>query len=230
MTLNLGNSLFPGLNDKGGIMICGYEWGHSKDDQLRAASGDAPVINPNAITTFSNKTAAHGDKALSWPYDRRIIKWFELWGHPLSREGLGGRFEKCIVQTNWCDTQAHHLAKGYRQKLLDPEQVKNFILHVEKLRPKLIMFMGSVLIDVLQSEQAMKPFMEIAGIETIKLDKIQKDFQGRRFKIGFQSFENCDVVSLPHPSSARGLSDDYMALFREEIGGMIDEVRKSKQA
>ncbi len=31
--LNLGNSIFKGLNDKHGLVICGYEYGWSKSDQ-----------------------------------------------------------------------------------------------------------------------------------------------------------------------------------------------------
>lgn len=226
--LNLGNSLFPGLNDQGGIMICGYEWGDSLADQRRAALEKAPDVNPNAITTFSNKTAAHGAVALSWPYDNRIIKWFGLWGHPLSRQGIGGPFEQCLIQTNWCDTQGHKIEGSIRNKLHDPMQVSNFIHHIDKLKPSLILFMGSAMIDALQSQKVLKPFVGVVGCQTRPIQKVQKAFSGRRFRIGFQSFERCDVVSLPHPSSSRGLSDDYISLFTDEIGARIAGFKKAK--
>lgn len=33
--LNLGNSIFTGFNDKEGLMICGCEWGFSKERSNR---------------------------------------------------------------------------------------------------------------------------------------------------------------------------------------------------
>jgi hypothetical protein len=226
--LNIANSIFPGLNDKRGILICGYEWGYSKKDQELFSAQHPPFFDKSAITTFSNKTPAHGSRALAWKYDNRIHAWFELWGHPLNRQGLGGQFEKCIMQTNWCDTDGHHIEGSYHEKLSDPEQVENFIFHVSEFDPAMIIFMGSAMIDVLQNPKIMPKFMGVVGHETKGLQKIQKDFQGRRFWIGFQNFNRCSIVSLPHPSSSRGLSDKYMALFSNEIGGSISVVKKSK--
>ena len=31
---NIANSVFTGWNDSAGIMLCGYEWGWSKKDQI----------------------------------------------------------------------------------------------------------------------------------------------------------------------------------------------------
>lgn len=227
--LNLGNSIFPGLNEKRGILICGYEWGFSQEDQRLFAGEATPFFDKNAETTFSNKTPAHGDRALAWRYDKRITKWFELWGHPLSREDLGGQFEKCIVQTNWCDTEGHHIAENYYAKLSDPAQVKNFIFHVKELDPSLVLFMGSAMIDVLQSEAVMREFVGVVGRQTSPLQKVQKEFRGRRFRVGFQGFERCNVVSLPHPSSSRGLNNEYIQLFGAEIGNFISLVKLSKR-
>ncbi|MCA6216031.1 hypothetical protein KGA65_05665 [Ideonella sp. B7] len=229
--LNLANSVFPGLNDKRGILICGYEWGFSLDDQrLFAAGNPAPFFDKYAETTFSNKTPAHGDRALGWRYDNRIHRWFELWGNPLNREGLGGVLEKCIVQTNWCNTEGHHIEGSYYAKLSDPAQVDNFLFHISELDPALIIFMGSVMIDVLQNSSILARFSAIVGRETNPLRKVQKEFPGRRFKVGFQSFQRCSVVSLPHPSSSRGLSDSYIALFGDEIGNLISSVRCAKSS
>lgn len=225
--LNLATSIFPGLNDKRGILVCGYEWGMSKKDQ-HAFADNKFFINEAARTTFSNKTSMYGKLALKRPYDRRIIKWFDLWGHKLSTENLGGDFEKCIAQTNWCNTQGHHISESYYTKLSDEAQVNNFIYHVKELDPSLILFMGSAMVDILQSEQVKPKFIEVVGSETSPLRKIQKDFLGIRFKIGLQEFERCNIVSLPHPSSSRGLSDEYIALFKSEIGRLISQVKTSR--
>lgn len=227
--LNIGNSLFKGLNDKRGIVICGYEWGFSKEDQRLFADGNEPPFDPTATTTFSNKVPAYGERALAWRYDKRIIKWFDLWGHPLSRQGLDGAFERCLVQTNWCSTQGHHIEGNYYQKLSQEEHVENFLFHIQTLNPSIILFMGSAMIDVLQVDGVMKGFVKTAGNQ---LDprprKIQKEFAGRRFKISFQSFEHCEVVCLPHPSSSVGLRDHYISLFKEEIGEQIAQVKRAK--
>lgn len=229
--LNLANSVFPGLNDKRGILICGYEWGFSLEDKHLYAEGKpAPFFDKDAETTFSNKTPAHGDRALAWRYDNRIHRWFELWGHPLNRECLGGPFEKCILQTNWCNTQGHHIEGSCYAKLSDPAQVDNFLFHVSELDPALILFMGSVMIDVLQKSSILARFSAIVGAETTPLRKAQKDFSARRFRVGFQSFQRCSIVSLPHPSGSRGLSDSYIALFGNEIGNLISSVRCAKNA
>lgn len=228
MELNTGNSIFDGLNSKRGIMICGYEWGFSKQDQLEDETHTATPENKDARTIFSNKSPRFGDKAFYWKYDNRIIKWFELWGHRLSRDGLGGDFEKTLMQTNWCDTQGHSMPKETHAKLLDKYQVDNFIYHIRELDPSLILFMGSALIQILQNEKVLGRFSEIMGGPTSAPRFIQKEFSGRRFKIGFQSFSRCDIASLPHPSGTRGLSDDYIELYSEEIGGLIKKVKSSK--
>lgn len=227
--LNLAHSIFTGYNDKRGILICGYEWGFSKDDERQLAKGNQlPFFDKDAQTTFSNKTPAYGRRALAWRYDSRINRWFELWGHPLSREDLGGAFEKSIVQSNWCNTMGHKIEGNYYSKLLDPEQVENFFDHIAALEPTIILFMGSVMIDVLQQPQILQRFIDIAGPEISPLEKIQKNFSGRRFKIGFQRFSRCSVVSLPHPSSSRGLRDQYIGLFEKEIGELIASFRNIK--
>lgn len=219
------------MNDKRGILICGYEWGFSQEDQRAFAEGNPPpFFDKDATTTFSNKAPAHGRRALAWRYDKRIHKWFELWGHPLNRDGLGGHFEKCIVQTNWCNTEGHHIEGNYYGKLTDSVQLDNFLFHISELDPALILFMGSAMIDVLQQPSVLHGFVRIVGPETSPLRKIQKSFKGRRFHVGFQSFRRCDIVSLPHPSSSRGLSDEYIALFAQEISGLISPIKLAKCA
>lgn len=227
-TLNLANSLFTGYNNKRGILISGYEWGFSQKDQRLSSKETPPFLDKNATTTFSNKTAAHGPRALAWRYDNRIHKWFELWGHPLNREGLGGSFEKCLVQTNWCNTQGHHMEGSYHKKLSSPVQVDNFLRHIARLEPALILCMGSAMMDILQAPSTLSRFTQIVGPAINPPQKIQKNAKGRRFKIGFQQFERCSIVSLPHPSSSIGLRDDYIALFSPEIGDLIASVRIAK--
>ena len=83
---------------------------------------------------FSNKAAEYGETANGWKYDQRIIFWFELFGHKLNRQGIGGSFEKCLLQTNWCDTQNNKMEGDYWAKLLEPSQIDNFIFHIEMFK------------------------------------------------------------------------------------------------
>lgn len=224
---NIATGIFRGFNDKEGIMICGYEWGGI--DELDESQENSSVNNELGII-FSNKAPHYGDVANSWPYDRRIRNWFELWDHELLREGIGGDFEKCILQTNWCNTQSQNMnGVNYWEKLLAPDQIKNFIDHVKHFRPKLIMFFGTAMANILNDKRALEPFVNIMGSITENLHFPSKIFDGKKFKVGFQSFEKCRVVFLPHPSGSRGLNDDYIKLFSPEISDCIQEVKTFKQ-
>ena len=228
MDLNIGNSIFEGLNDKKGLMICGYEWGYSKEDQRLDELGEDYFYDKDADTIFSNKSPMHGERAFTWRYDNRIIKWFNIWGHTLVREGLGGDFEKCIIQTNWCNTEGNKIEESYYQKLTNPTQIDNFIYHIKTFEPSIIFFMGSEIIDILQDENVLNRFCEIMGNPKEKPYKVQKPFEGRRFKIGFQEFDKCKIISMPHPSSSRGLSDGYISLFTNECSTLISELKAIK--
>lgn len=225
---NIANSVFP-ENKANGLMIVGYEWGYSKKDQESDERGESEPMNVEAEHTFATKHLCHGPKALKWRYDNKIIKWFSLWGHPLSRENPSA-FERSMIQTNWCDTQNNSMnGVSYFHKLTAPDQIDNFIAHVDYFKPKIILFMGSKLIEILQHPPVLERFSTIAGSTVKAPNFIKKEFDGRRFRVGFQSFERCEVVCLPHPSSARSLNDDYIALYSNEIGGLISKFKQQKQ-
>lgn len=217
--LNIGNSLFPGFNDKQGLMLCGYEWGYSKADQEAEGERWTPKGVPHV---FSNKALEYGDVAKEPPYDKRIIKWFSLWGHPLRQDGTGGDFEKCIVQTNWCNSQDHSMKGSYDQKLLAPDQVDNFVSHIRELEPRTILFFGSRILTIMQDASVLGRIEDVIGKKAGSPEfMIQPSFNGKHFKVGFQDFEYAQIACLPHPSGSHGLSDDYIALFSDRIGSLI---------
>lgn len=208
-------------------MLCGYEWGFSKSDQESSLIQEQ---NRSGVPhVFSNKAAEYGDAANSWKYDQRIIYWFELFGHKLNRQETGGDFEKCLLQTNWCDTQNNKMEGDYWSKLLEPSQIDNFIAHIEMFKPRLIFFFGSQIIKILQSEKVLSRLMGVVGLVTESLNFQRKPFDGRAFSIGFQSFKNCKTVCFPHPSGSHGLSDDYIKLFSSEIGKLLQEFKEFKE-
>lgn len=222
--LNLGNALFNGLNDKQGLMICGYEWGWSKEDQEKEEDNS---IDFTRECTFSNKSLRYGESANQWRYDKAIKKWFSLWEHPLNEIGLGADFDKSIVQTNWANSCNNNIVDYSR--FLQPEQIKNFINHVEILRPKIIFFMGRSLIDLLRNEKVWNRFTAIVGPEIQPLKIIQKtEYEGTRFKVFFNYFEDCTVICFPHPSSSRGLSDKYIQMFKPQMHTILSDFKKEK--
>ncbi|MBV5347799.1 hypothetical protein [Lamprocystis purpurea] len=224
---NVGNSIFKGFNDRSGIMLCGYEFGFSKYDQEHP---EKTIRNEGVQYTFSNKSAFFGPRALSWRYDQRVIRWFELWGHKLNRDGNGGGFEKCILQTNWCNTDGNKIDSDYHEKLLAPDQLENFVTHIEAFEPRVIFFLGSKIIQILQDGRVFPLFTKVVGneIQKERLHFETRPFCGRVFRIGFQGFERCTIISLPHPSGTRGLSDEYISLFAPEICGILTEYRQSR--
>ena len=222
---NAGNSIFPGFNDKNGIIICGYEYGYSKNDQLlEKTAKDFVEEELSKINTFYQKS-----KIFNSPYDLKIIKWFRFFGNPLGVSEGNSDFDKCILQTNWCDTQDTNV-KEYEKFLLD-ENISNFVSHMIEFSPSVLIFMGSKQIDYLQNEKVKKPIEDFFGKEISPLRKEIKEFKefkGRKFKIGFQQFERLKIVSFPHPSGSRGLTDEYIKLFSTPINEILSDYKLSK--
>ncbi|OSI18148.1 hypothetical protein [Neisseria dumasiana] len=224
--LNLANSIFPDFNDQNGLMICGYEWGWSKADEAAYEQGEYTLPEEKVEHTFANKALYYGERAKTWRYDNAIKTWFDLWGHPLNEQGLGGAFEKSLLQTNWANTQDR--AVNDYEKFLSPEQVNNFMHHLKTLRPKVIFFMGSKLLNYLNRPEVLPKFKQIMGEEIEPLHYEQKPFEGTRFRVGFQGFEHCQVVCLPHPSASRGLSYGYIELFRPEMNKILADYKAAR--
>ena len=223
---NVATGIFPGFNDKQGIMLCGYEWGGGDEDVTSEAVHADPSVVANLGVIFSNKAAFYGRDANKWRYDERIREWFRIWGHELRRDGLGGDFEKCLLQTNWCDTQAPNMGGvNYQTKLLAPAQVENFIEHLKHFEPRVLMFFGSLMGRLLNATSVAPKVKEFLGADVQSLRYEKLPFNGRRFNVGFQTFERCQVISLPHPSGSRGLSPEYIKLFAPQIGKVISDFK-----
>lgn len=221
--LNVGNSIFPGFNDKHGIMLCGYEWGDSKHDKyLENNHKEAIEEKKSRINTFYEKA-----KIYDSPYDKKIIKWFSFFGHPLGADGGFSSFDKCVLQTNWCDDQGTYVSDY--SKFLSKENSENFLQIVEAFLPRVLIFMGSKQIHYLHDPAVIDRFSEAFGPPTSELVIQSKPFIGRKFKIGFRSFENVNVISLPHPSGTKGLSHEYIKLFSPEINRVLDSYKKFKR-
>ncbi|WP_200377364.1 hypothetical protein [Thiocystis violacea] len=218
-TYNVGNSIFPGFNDKEGIILCGYEYGYSAHDQyLENYHKDEIEKKKQEINTFYSKS-----KIYTSPYDFRIVKWFSFFSHPLGIDNGFSSFDKCLLQTNWCDDQGTYV-NDYA-KFLSEANCRNFLSTMDVFRPRILFFMGSKQIQYLQKPAIKNRFSEIFGEEVSRLDVKLKPFEGRKFKIAFQMFERVQIISFPHPSGTRGLSDNYIKLFSSETKEILDNYR-----
>ncbi|WP_019520778.1 hypothetical protein [Faucicola boevrei] len=221
--LNLANSIFKGLNDKNGLLICGYEHGINPDKQFTGLTDDEIWQRKNAtIFTFANKTPFLGDGFFNfnkYRYDNIVAKWFELWGHSLDRENLGGNFEKSIMQTNISPT-ANKSVEDYN------EISKNFdylITHFEVLQPSLVLFMGRRLTDFINQQDNYEKFIKVVGNEIGQRKMVQKESGG--FQVFFQNFEKCKTVCFPHPSGAK-VAYNYIKQFKPEMDKLLQEYKQ----
>ncbi|MCS4533115.1 hypothetical protein [Neisseria montereyensis] len=223
----VGHSIFPGFNDKQGLMICGYEWGESKSDEKHNIENPDYKIDYSIECTFSNKRLRYGQDADSWPYDRAIKKWFKHWGHPLDNENspLEQDFQKSILQTNWLDEQNNNMdGRHTKQELIDNQE--DFLDLIRQYEPLLIIFVGSKLIQVLNNKAVLPQFEALMGARQSAYT--EKSFGYRKPKFRFQSFQKCQVVCCPHPAYRGGISDEYIDFFKPDMNQLIIEYKKSR--
>lgn len=220
---NVGHSIFPGFNDRGGIVICGYEWGFSAKDE--ALENDAERYAE--VKEHLASTQTFSSKGWDSPYDRRIHKWFSMFGQPLGEDGGFSDFDKCILQTNWCDDMDNQVS-DYEKFLSDANRA-NFLGIMREFRPSLVLFMGIKQIEYLQDARVKPAIEQLAGPEVSPLRFERKEeFDGKKFRLAFQEFENLSIIALPHPSGSMGLSDAYIDLFAAEIGEQIADFKRKR--
>ncbi len=203
--LNIANQEFP--ENKNGLMICGYEWGFSKEDQKAEKNGEY----------IQEQKSFFSDKIVNdYPYRNRnrIVSWLDLLGLSLKLQNATA-LEKSIIQTNWMSSQDYKVEGNIYIRLR--EQKENFLNHLEYFKPQVVLFFGVRQLEVLNKEI-------LQDVETIlgKIIKeevyIQKDIENcTKYKIGFQSFENCEIIAFPHPATQGGICDHYIASFIDEI-------------
>ncbi|WP_104712584.1 hypothetical protein [Helicobacter cetorum] len=214
------------LNKKHGLVVCGYQRGgddsHAKNDPCD-----------------KNKYFSE----LPYDFQKDLIKWFGLWEYPLAtEESKMGNFEKSIIEIEWCEGHSKTIDKNL---LCSTQSKERFLKLIESLEPKLLMFTGTTMLDAL-NDSSLKPSVEkILGHAKSEPQYFKKSFEyeveeetenGMQtttkktdgFRVGFQSFDKCEVIALPHPTGTIGLPNQYLALFKDEIKPLIDEYRKSK--
>lgn len=208
MDLNVANELKKGFNDKEGIVICGYNWG--------VFDGLENSENESASKALKKWAFVSEYK---YPYDEKIKKWFESWGYKLEKND----FHQCVIQTNWANTQSNNFDP---KELNEQKQIENFLYHMKALKPRVLIFMGSNLINALAKQETLKEFEKIVG-EQGEYKKTQKSGPGTNY-VYFWEFKECKVVCFPHPSGARikvGVIEKYKNEM-QEIFKKFKEIKK----
>jgi hypothetical protein len=195
-------------------MICGINWGGEPTTEE----------SPEEASFFSDV------RVNNYPYRNRLLRWFNSWGHPLEENaGMEGAFERSIIQTNWMPNQARTMkGRNIWNECISERQ--NFIKHIDVLKPRLLILCSSTLLRIMNNDQCLGAVEEILGnASQIQFERRDISLNGRklkRFAVGFQEFTNCCVIALPHPTGSVGLSDQYIAAFKERIGGIINTFRE----
>jgi hypothetical protein len=206
-----------------GLMICGVNSAGEVDDSLPTRD----VIGES----FFSDDGGHGRcDGPGRGYRPRIVRWFELFGHPLATQAPGA-FERSILQTNWRYDQSP-TAKGRDTPAALAEHWENFAHHVEVLQPKLIMFMGVRLLEALNSSTCLPRARQLLG-ERVSDGSPWEHRTLRNGKVGpasagFQQWERLSIVALPHPSR-RIWSDEYIASFKDRISPMIAAYKSERK-
>ncbi|AFI03669.1 hypothetical protein [Helicobacter cetorum] len=204
------------FNKKHGLVICGLNHGVGVYE-------DPDNVNAEFIKKVSEEEQSYYFATIPFRFQRRITGWFGLWDCALeSEEEKMGAFEKSLININWVDTKS----KNFDDELI--EHKDNFLQYIEVLEPKLLFFFGIDMLRALNDER-IKPYVEnFLGKAKNEPNYITKPFEGKSFRVGFQSFEKCEVVAFPHPTGTIGLSDEYIALFKDDIKPLIENYRKFK--
>ncbi|HET6912601.1 MAG TPA: hypothetical protein VFH71_04550 [Rhodanobacteraceae bacterium] len=207
--VNLRTKLFQ--ESYGGIIICGYNWGTDQGSSVSAAS-------PAGSSFFSNQDTN------GFRYVNRLINLLGLWGLSLERkEGRETKLERSFTQTNWRNTETKALSDDtWTEYELN---CGNFLETVQHLRPRLVIFCGLRLLELLNSPSVL-PLSEKGFGKHLGEPRycVKPKLPGRKqFRVGFQDFERVRVIAIPHPTGSRGLSNEYMEQFRNEIFSRLRE-------
>lgn len=204
-------------NTTGGIMVCGINFGYSKEDEALESQGLELATEP--LSFFSDETVNQTK------FRKRILQWLRSWNLNLSgAPGMEGVLEKSFFQTNWFDnqtrgvgTEGHFNAKAMVEGEIKQREQKiqdlGVLALVEARKPRAIIFFGAALIEAFNDirlrptiEAALGPRSGNAQRMGLRVDT----FKGRVFNVMYQRFGSTSIVCLPHPQ-AHGITDVFIA-------------------
>lgn len=204
-------------NDRGGIMVCGINFGLSKKEEALEKAGVIPDVEARSF--FSDVTVN------DTRFRNRLLTWMSSWGIRLATQpGAEGAFERSFFQTNWLATQTNSVTSDGVINTNVLVQEANGILNLLDQRcPSKIIFVGSKLIDAINDIRLRVHVESILGRRSGNaiIHKVTpSDVHKKHFRIYTQTFGNTRILCLPH-SQSRGLTDEYMAGFQPVISNFL---------
>jgi len=199
-------------NLDGGIMICGYNFGYSSEDEKNDQLG--LTVDAETPSFFSDRT--RNDTR----FRNRLLTWLESWGKVLQVDtDKIGSFERSFFQTNWLDSQSSTISEDgiSINKLVDGSE--GILSLIESRRPRVILFTGSLMIEALNDIRIRKQVEALLGARpgNAIVHHSETATPGTKFKVLIQEFPKATVISIPHVTGAMGVSDEYMAGFRRVL-------------
>ncbi len=197
-----------------GLYVCGINWGGADDDEM------AEIVRRRR-SFFSD------DASGRYPYRDRILKWFELWDHPMARTAEeAGDFEKSVSQTNWLRDRSRRSEHRTEPKYL-LEHVEEFLEVVSARDPKVIFLFGSCLGSALErglrQPLTRTRLAEVLGQPQGPVRSLTRDQRDEpKMKVRIFAFENCRIICFPHPTGAKGLTNAQIARYKPDVQEALD--------
>jgi len=201
-------------NERGGFVICGANWGGEP---------------PNPATYVPDEPSFFSDPKVSdYPYRNKLLSWFDLLGHPLSRD-VAGPFERSIVQTNWL-SGAHYQSRRVDGDLLsycrEPQMVEDVVRRFRLLQPRLILFASATVFNafVCVSESFGDTLgAPVGSVETAWCRPPTSGSRSARAMLA--RFGKCNVMGLPHPTGQAAVANASILSFRPLLSPIISDFR-----
>ena len=218
-------------NQTNGIMICGINFGISKQEDFLMVTGGRVQTEPPSF--FSDQAVRKTDK-----FNRKIIGWLSSWGFFLAREkGSEGNFERSFFQTNWLNTQTEN-AKLEGKNLNLIRNAEGFLSLLKERKPSVILFFGKDLLEAFNDTQKLenlggRSVRDVA--ESIlgnrsgnpkRHEATRPDGTRVRNHLLFQKFGNTQIISLPHPMSRAGIKDEDIKLLKPPLHALSNLFKK----
>ncbi|HNQ32081.1 MAG TPA: hypothetical protein PKJ68_06370 [Candidatus Woesebacteria bacterium] len=200
-------------NLNGGFMICGINFGWSREDEMRETRGEPEI--PEPLSFFSDKSVNNTK------FRNRVLKWLSSWGFSFAEAPDQAKaFDRSFFQTNWLDSQTRSINSDGPININVLVEHSSGILNVLKERkPSVIFFFSHMLIEALNDIRIRNEVESILGERSGNAKahfSIASNSVGKKFKLMHQKYGETQIISLPHPS-ARGISDDYIAALKPPI-------------
>ncbi|MBT00052.1 MAG: hypothetical protein CMI01_15430 [Oceanospirillaceae bacterium] len=196
-------------NMSGGIMVCGYNFGFSREDEANEMTG---IQNEREEKSFFSDPSVNGTR-----FKNKLVTLIQSWGVPLQTDPChASGFERSFFQTNWIMTQTRSITGAEKIDIETLVENSESILNlIERRAPRVILFVGSQLIEALNDIRIRGDVERILGARPGNAVHHVSDVPttGRQFKVLIQQFPHTTVVSIPHVTGTQGLRDDYMEGF-----------------